>query len=142
MIDAAKSPDTLLVGTEPAISLQPVLQRLEEIASLGQDWDSYGAQAPSRRALATARHLAGAVAESFAPAVGTHALPDAVLPLADGGLQMEWRSGDGILEIDVDPEGRLGYLLQYDTGTGTQYDEADEVSWFKVLSLLDDLLGR
>ena len=142
MVDTAKTPDSLLIGTEPAVSLEPVIQRFEEIASLGPDWDSYGAAVPSARALATARHLAGAVAESFAPRAGERALPATVLPLADGGLQLEWLVPGGVLEVDVDPEGRLGYLLEHRIDNRMGIDEADDTSWHGILGLLDNLFGQ
>lgn len=142
MVNTATTSDVLLVGSQPAISLEPVLKRLDVIASMRPDWDSYGAKAPAARALASARHLAGAVAESFAPRVGEQALPVAVNPLADGGLQLEWRTSGWGLELDIDPRGSIGYLLERGERGEPTLEEADNVSWPGVMRLLDTLFDR
>jgi len=125
-----------MVLDQPRISMQPTLQRISQFADLGHDWDSYGAAPPTTKALIEAIRLATGMAERFAPAVGQRALPWMVAPLADGGVQIEWRGASGALEVEISPEGQFGYLLETGHGSTTSYQEGDHVSGEEVEHLL------
>jgi hypothetical protein len=95
------------------------LERLEEISSLGRDWDSYNSESPSRLAISTAR--------SFIVALNRRnkAAPFFIGPIPDGGIQMEWQGTGGDLEVEIMPAGdSLNYLRI--TGKGTVNRKSEE----------------
>ena len=93
--------------------LWPVVERVLELVELPADWDSYGAKRvgteQARRALVLLLHH-----RYRGP------LP-AVTPTASGGLQFEWTDGDDGVEIEVEPDGTLGILID----RGGEMIEAD-----------------
>ena len=116
-----------------ALPLDAVLQRIAGFADLEPDWDSYGAEPSSPVARTEATRWVEIVADLFEPRVGAAAVPYSVAPLADGGVQIEWRGSGGIVELEVGPAGELGYLFE---GTGDPTNEADDASWSEVLRAL------
>ncbi len=62
--------------------------QVAHLATLQQDWDSYGAGPPSPLALA--------VADAFW-----------VVPTADGGVEIELHAGGMDIEISISPAGRV-----------------------------------
>ena len=123
---------------------QRVAGRLDELAQLRDDWDSYGGLAPTEPALAAGRALATEVGGRLGEVVGEKTGPYNIAPLADGGIQVEWRRGRDALEVWVwiSPEGTLGYLLVEDHAGEARYSEADEVAWSSLLGLIDRTLLR
>lgn len=121
---------------------QRVAGRLSELAQLGHDWDSYGGLPPTERALATGRVLAAEVGDRFEAVAGERTEPYNIAPLADGGIQVEWRGGRDALEVWISPDGALGYLLVEDHAGDARYSEADAVAWGELLKLIDQVLQR
>lgn len=120
--------------------LQPVLNRLEGFASLPADWDSYGAEPISPHAIYLARRFMHAVAEQFSDLARERVRPYAVAPLVDGGVQIEWRGPGGDIEVEIGPDGALGYLLIRDDGSTRMFEERDNVSWSEMLDLVAKVL--
>ena len=118
--------------TEP-LPLDVVRQR---IADLAPDRDSYGGDPPTSVARTEAIRWAEIVADLFEPRVGSAARPYSVAPLADGGVQIEWRGTQGLVELEVGPDGALGYLFVPIEANGSQSDETDDASWSDVLRAL------
>lgn len=125
---SAGSDATIMVLDQPRISLQPTLQRIAQFAELDSNWDSYGAAPPTAKALLGAARLATRMAEVYASVAGERALPWAVAPLANGGMQLEWRGANGALEIEIDADGGQGYLLELGQGHDLTYQEGDNVT--------------
>ena len=124
-----------------ANSLQPAFQRLDELARLQPDWDSYGGDPPTPAAVDRARDLLSAVAGSFGEAVGDRALPYVIVPLAVSGVQVEWRRPTLEIEVEIGPEGQVGYLLiEHDNGERT-FAEADNVPWSRALELIGRVIA-
>jgi hypothetical protein len=121
---------------------QRVAERLNELAQLGHDWDSYGGLPPTEQAVATAGTLAAEVDDRFEAAAGMRTEPYNIAPLADGGIQVEWRGVRDALEAWVSPDGSLGYLLVEDYAGDSRYSEADIVSWEELLGLINQVLQR
>jgi hypothetical protein len=107
--------------------MQPALRRLADLAGLPEDWDSYGASPPSARAISTAYNLLFALEDRFGPSIGEQLQPYAVAPLASGGVQLQWRGLQREIEVDIDPTGRLGYLLIEGESAARTFSEADDV---------------
>lgn len=137
-----RSPDRPSSPTSDArdrASLPPLdatLRSIAEFAHLKPDWDSYGGAPSSPVARTEAKRWVEIVADLFGPRAGDRARPYSVAPLADGGVQVEWRGMGGIVELEVGPAGELGYLFVSDEADGAQADEADDASWSEVLRVL------
>jgi hypothetical protein len=117
---------------DTASRLQATLNRIAQFASLETDWDSYGGEPPSPVARAEAGRWVEIVADIFGGRAGDTSIPYSVAPLADGGVQLEWRGRNGVVELEVDPDGALGYLFL----AGDQTEDGDGATWSDVLRRL------
>lgn len=90
--------------SEFAPEYRVVIERLRHIRELPEGWDTYGSRAvqTSALAMAVAVLVAASAAGMPAPFVG---------PVSGGGLQFDWTTARGDLEIEVLPDGFLRYLL-------------------------------
>lgn len=83
-------------------------EQLEGMSDLQEDWDSYGAAPIDSRALATARALLDELTYLSAPRF----TPFNVAPIADGGVQVEWRHLNGkALELWIATSGKITALI-------------------------------
>lgn len=99
----------------PAMWLLDALETLRETISLPYDWDSYGGAPPSKQAAETTWRLLKDLATCHVPK------PD-VVPLADGGIEMDWlKPGSILVQITVGPDGESS-LYGLDQGTGEEFD--------------------
>ena len=122
-------------------ALDPTLRRLAGFTELEPNWDSHGSKVPDPEAIRTAQELLRSSFASWAVIVGEQrALPSWVSPLPNGGVQIDWNGPAAELDVDIHPQGRIGYLLQRGHGAQATYDEADDVSPADVLDLLDIVL--
>lgn len=81
------------------ISAEQANARLDEFATLEKDWDSYGGDPPSARAVAMAREWIDRY-----PNYLMHVTPYA------GGILVDWGVTNAV-ELDVANDGTLGYCL-------------------------------
>ncbi|MGH2352506.1 MAG: hypothetical protein ACRDI2_12165 [Chloroflexota bacterium] len=133
--------DTRLAAPDAvSVSLEPALRRLDEIARLEADWDTYGGLSPTAEALETARHIITAVAEQLGASVGKGSLPYDIAPIANGGVGLEWQGQAGSLEVWISPGGGLGYLLNARQGNDRAFTEAEQASAAEVIGLLRQVL--
>lgn len=116
------------VEADPVWKLRGILDRVNNLAHLGPNWDSYGSEPPTAEARSKATDLIwDVVRESFGRADLT-AIPFAVAPLSGGGVQLEWRRGNNSIEVEVDPLGNnFGYLLSRQNQGNREFDERDNV---------------
>ncbi len=84
-------------------TLQFGAKRLDELARLQRDWDSYGSPPLQPAAL-------GAASRALAVAVEENAPLPFIGPVAGGGVQFEWEAGGRALEITLLPDGAVEYL--------------------------------
>lgn len=107
-----------------------LFSRLDELAALGEDWDGYGAHGLSPFAL----NVAGQVIDQLLRAP----LPTPnIVPVPNGGVQLEWVAGAVELDLEVRPNGE-GIFVCDDELTGEQLDgELPE-----DLGLFQTALGR
>jgi hypothetical protein len=136
MLDSAEVPVGL--ASLDTRAFKTTLQELFGLAALEENWDSYGGRPVSPRAVSAAVAIAGLVSY-LAP----DAEPLAVAPLASGGVQLTWTNGrGGEIEVDVSPDGTLGYLLVEGSGDSTRYTEQDTVAPDVLFGVLKSFLQR
>ena len=81
---------------EDAGPWEPAVQKIVEFQYLGDDWDGFGAKAPSRDLLASAVGLAYLFSEKGVDP------PHRVAPGVDGSVIFEWQDPDGTYtEVEV-----------------------------------------
>ncbi len=123
-----------------AAFVQPSLRRLTRLAELPTNWDSYGAAPPSLLAISMARELLLAIDEQFGHAVGERVQPYAVAPIADGGIQLEWRGPRAEIEVEIDPMGQQGYLVVAKQGVERTFEEKDNLLRAEVVAAVAKVL--
>lgn len=131
----------LAAATEHRVSFRLERDRLDELARLPNDWDSYGGEPPTAIAISMAHDLLAGVAERFGIADAPRLLPWAISPLSDGGVQVEWRTADVAIEVEINPAGEMGYLIEREGWPIGQPGEPP-VELPAVLDELGRLLGR
>ena len=92
------------------------IEELDELAQLGENWDSYGAYSPSKRSLVGACQLINELLDKDTPK------PD-IFPVPNGNVQIEWSCSGIELEIEVISS----------TNCEVYYNNTDEV-WEKTFS--------
>lgn len=82
----------------PPFWLPVVIESLQELLELRDDWDSYG----------SGRILPAAAAEALVLVVNLMAdgaKPPSIVPMSSGGIQLEWHDGQVDIEAEVDGSG-------------------------------------
>jgi hypothetical protein len=78
-------------------------ERLQQLAALEENWDSYGARPLDPAALRTAQEIIEQALTWPAPA-------PRIFPVPDGGIQLEWRAGPVELELEIEPTGSAVFV--------------------------------
>lgn len=110
--------------------LGPVVTRLREVIHLPANWDSYGAAEPSVDHAVDALQFLRRVMLPAAP-------PPAIVPLNDGGIQLEWHEGGLDFEATFSSGADRGFFL-HDRASGDETEGAIE----EGIEGLRGLLGR
>lgn len=116
-------------------------ETLDEIAQLEDDWDSYGGLRPTGAAVSAAHVLLGLLWERLEYLVDAQTAPWATAPLANGGVQFEWRDADRAIEVEIDPRGALNYLIERSEQTVQRSDPRTGASMIEVLQSILSVLG-
>jgi hypothetical protein len=114
---------------------------IEKYGSLAAGWDSYGAEPISEQAVLAAHRLLRALFDKLGASPGVRLDPEATMPLADGGLQFEWRGNVRGLEVEVGPSGTYGYVSSLGTGEHRELDEAHDVDLNALVRLVAEVLA-
>ena len=138
----SKAAGALAPATQTPLSFQPTRDTLDELAALPEDWDSYGASPPTARAISAAHGVLANVAERYVDVADEHALPWATAPLADGGVQFEWRGPGGAIEVEIGPDGALNYLVEWAEQTVERSAPGSSARLEEVLAALGRVLRR
>jgi hypothetical protein len=64
-----------------------------------------------------------------------------IMPIADGGVSVEWRGPNATLELDIGPSGALSYLLVDQSTADRLFEEASDISEEQALDLVRRVLG-
>ena len=145
-LEVALALDTLALYSVKAISnssslmLITALKKLDELQILPEDWDSYGADPISQNAIATAKSIIISVMKSFSIAIGDVVQLTDVIPIADGGVQLEWVGPHAELEIEISPNGNIGLLYISGSGDRRNYEESEDNSLNTVYTMIARLI--
>ena len=107
-------------------------ERLAELGRLEADWDSYGALRVAPRALAAA----GTIISLAIAQTGGRGAPRDIMPIADGGIALEWRSPGLELALNACPEGGWTALLVERGEGGRRATERYDLSDAEALALI------
>lgn len=121
--------------SQPSI-LTRSLDRLDELAALSDDWDSYGGSRPTDASVRAARTLLLTVSITFGAALGRAVNPTHISPLPVGGVQLEWEGDQKDLEVEVGPDGGFAYLLVDRTEPTRRYTEGENTPAATIVGLV------
>lgn len=129
----------------PREAPQPEVRRVSEIIRgiqgteyLREDWDSFGSGPASKKAVSVAQDLVWTVLSEMYGVGRERAIPFSAAPLSGNGVQLEWRGSRWAVEVEVGPDGRLGYLLASEEGR--RGEEGDDASKEAILRLIRKVL--
>jgi len=120
--------------------LEPTFERLEELTSLESDWDGHDGRPPSSQAVALAACLVAGAWDRFGAQYGDPVQPYEIMPIADGGLQIEWHGADERLHLNVGPDGRISFLHVAGQGDARTYREGDDLPRPDAFALLERVI--
>jgi hypothetical protein len=119
--------------------LLEVLYNLERIATLQENWDTFGSGRTSAIAANTARDLIWRTVVNLAAHKGADGTPNDVAPLSGGGVQVEWRGNAGTIEVEISADGHFGYLLRQEPDGRGETQEDDNVPEEGILDLISSV---
>lgn len=117
---------------------ETIRARFFELSRLEADWDSYGALPPAPRSLTMAQSI---IARTTAQ-LGGRGVPTDVMPIADGGIQVEWRGRSRELALNAAPDGSWSYLLIEHTSGDRAYTERYGLVDDEAIALAISFLGQ
>lgn len=98
------SPQVVVAPRQPAAWRSDTIKKLENLATLGDNWDSYGADQIDVRSISHAKELVSLLSTYVgveSPAVG--ATPD-------GEVGLSWDGGHWSLDAEINKDGRIDYV--------------------------------
>jgi hypothetical protein len=110
--------------------VQPTVEALVRIMRLPPNWDSFGAQ-PVQSA------LAGKAVEILSLIMEENSPPPSIVPLSDGGLQMEWHLRGEDVEIVVATDEPTTYY--YRGREGNSEDGFPSAAYARLRSIIQEL---
>lgn len=117
-----------------------VVWKMLAFGALRPDWDSYGAAPIELQAVQKAETLFSQMINQLSVAKREQLHPFDVAPLANGGVQLEWRSPKGALEVEIHSQPGHGYLLTLGQGATRQFQEGDDATDAEIIALLSQVI--
>jgi len=115
-------------------------RRLERLAELADDWDSYGGAAPTMASLRATRSLLSALDQRLGYVMRLDIAPSHIAPLPTGGVQLEWVGSSRELEVEVGDDGELAYLMDDRSRDERRFIEDEGVPVATVLDIIAGIL--
>jgi hypothetical protein len=100
-----------------ASHIESVVKRIQDLAQLPENWDSYGGRTISAVSVFSALQFVGTT-------VGPSTPHPSVVPTSEGGLQLEWHRAGVDLEVEFLPSGARSVYF---------FDSASNESWEREL---------
>ena len=110
--------------------------RLDHLGALERNWDSYGAEPISTKAIDVAKVVLCRSIAALRQRGSKNVYPFAIAPVSDGGVQLEWRGRAGFLEIEIAPSGTLSALVSKGESHPSAQKEHSGVSSEDVTAML------
>jgi hypothetical protein len=111
---------------------RPAVEQLGALLTLPPNWDSYGGRA-------TAQASASQTISFLAQTLSAQVAPPWVVPLHDGGVQLEWHRGGVDVEVVLSPE-EGDHLYVSDLADGDEWEGAlDGAGVARLHAVLDRL---
>ena len=98
-----------LLAQEPSAWFADALRQIRTLTTLPRDWDTYGAEPINALVVADVVNFLVKVA---VPGIAQ----PSIVPLADGGLQIEWHRGGLDVEVTFSEDEPGLFVLNHDTG--------------------------
>ncbi len=117
-----------VISRSRGLTQATALRKLDELKSLPEDWDSYGADLISPNAIARAKSIITSVMIAFDRIIGIVVQLTDVIPIADGGVQLEWIGPHAELEIEISPNGNISLLYISGSEDRRTYEESEDNS--------------
>jgi hypothetical protein len=131
---SAFSPRRVIVRQPPIVWWDALQARLNELTALPRGWDGYNGQPVSYICAMFAATVLERVYETNLP------LP-ALVPGADGSLQIEWHVSDFDIELDVLDANKV-VARRYDCRSDTEQEEQLSNDFTVVSTWVEDLMAR
>lgn len=109
-------------------SLPWVHEQLDELLTLEEDYDSYGAYPPTLLSVFDARRLIDEVVRKLQTRVGDLAIAYELDATPRGGVLIEWRGESAHLTVEIGPDSTFSYLLKIPTANGWDHEELHNVT--------------
>lgn len=116
------------------------LRKLDELKNLAEDWDSYGAEPISPEAIAKAKSIIISTMIAFDGIIDNVVRLTDVIPIADGGVQLEWTGPHAELEVEISPDGTIGLLYIWGSEDRRNYEESEDNSLQDVYAMIGKLI--
>jgi len=128
------------ISKSSGLTQATALRKLDELRNLPEDWDSYGADPISPNAIAKAKSILTSVMIAFGGIIGNVVQLTDVIPIADGGVQLEWVGPHAELEIEISPNGNIGLLYISVSEGRRNYEESKDNSLNDVYNVIAKLI--
>lgn len=112
--------------------LKEIYDRISELSSLKENWDSYGGLPVAPKAILTVRVVLSNLDIEDMPRPHVAAIPD-------GGIGLHWRVADRDLEVEVEPNGDIHFLQ---TNVGREPSSVTVRNWEDAQLVLNWVLGK
>jgi hypothetical protein len=116
------------------------VEQLRRLSTFEKDWDSYGGEPPTAQAIERAEQIILEMADRVGDKLSRRSEPWGVIARGDGGVILEWRAPKLDLEVHLEPNGTLGYLLDETIDGASRYTDKDLASWSEVEALLSRVI--
>src|SRR5215469_7571862 len=128
------------VSKSRGLTQTTALRKLDELKNLPEDWDSYGADPISPNAIAKAKSIIISAMLAFGRIIDNVVQLTDVIPIADGGVQLEWVGPHAELEIEISPNGNVGLLYISVSEDRREYQESKDNSLQDVYTSIARLI--
>jgi len=127
---SSRSPNLVLQSLRVQPWFKDVLERLHRFMSYDKNWNGYGEEAISERAVGRTLIVLYQVSLGGPAPV--------VIPMSHGGIQVEWYYSGTEIEIDIPPAGVISVLIvQADGRTNEEtVDDLDDPIWSGLHSVI------
>lgn len=109
----------VIIKGDVPVWINNIVVRLNELLDLPVNWDSYGADKIHFRSAIYVIEMLTVLFNSNIP-------EPSIVPISNGGIQMEWHTNEANLEIDIQPDRTTVYYFHHE-----QFEDEEKEGEFK-----------